>query len=165
MAPERIGRELILVPPMRIGYFSAVIHPSRWNPIPPALPAPRPRGTSPVVRNLGHGSMVVEYPSTRPSTSVRFLRAEYTSSEQAFAHFPEVGGIPDRYVSYPSGSWLRLPLLYLFILFAVLPCIWSWRTIRDWRRHPEGHCQSCGYNLTGNTSGVCPECGTALLVQ
>ena len=21
-------------------------------------------------------------------------------------------------------------------------------------------CASCGYNLTGNTSGVCPECGT-----
>ncbi|UCG15461.1 MAG: hypothetical protein JSV19_09200 [Phycisphaerales bacterium] len=25
--------------------------------------------------------------------------------------------------------------------------------------HPRGHCQSCGYNLTGNVSGVCPECG------
>lgn len=24
---------------------------------------------------------------------------------------------------------------------------------------PEGHCQHCGYNLTGNVSGVCPECG------
>lgn len=22
-----------------------------------------------------------------------------------------------------------------------------------------GHCQACGYSLTGNTSGVCPECG------
>jgi hypothetical protein len=21
-------------------------------------------------------------------------------------------------------------------------------------------CNSCGYNLTGNTSGTCPECGT-----
>lgn len=25
---------------------------------------------------------------------------------------------------------------------------------------PPGHCQSCGYDLTGNVSGVCPECGT-----
>jgi hypothetical protein len=24
------------------------------------------------------------------------------------------------------------------------------------------HCRSCGYNLTGNTSGVCPECGTTV---
>jgi hypothetical protein len=22
-----------------------------------------------------------------------------------------------------------------------------------------GHCQTCGYDLTGNQSGVCPECG------
>ncbi len=23
-------------------------------------------------------------------------------------------------------------------------------------------CQACGYNLTGNVSGICPECGTAI---
>lgn len=27
------------------------------------------------------------------------------------------------------------------------------------RRPKPGHCGSCGYNLTGNLSGVCPECG------
>lgn len=27
-------------------------------------------------------------------------------------------------------------------------------------RYPEGHCQTCGYNLTGNVSGRCSECGT-----
>ncbi len=25
-----------------------------------------------------------------------------------------------------------------------------------------GTCPYCGYNLTGNVSGVCPECGTAV---
>jgi hypothetical protein len=29
-------------------------------------------------------------------------------------------------------------------------------------RTVEGGCQECGYNLTGNESGVCPECGTAI---
>ncbi len=24
---------------------------------------------------------------------------------------------------------------------------------------PSGHCRECGYDLTGNVSGVCPECG------
>lgn len=24
---------------------------------------------------------------------------------------------------------------------------------------PAGHCRSCGYNLSGNVSGICPECG------
>jgi len=27
-------------------------------------------------------------------------------------------------------------------------------------RYPPGHCQACGYNLTGNVSGICSECGT-----
>lgn len=29
---------------------------------------------------------------------------------------------------------------------------------RKSRKNPPGHCE-CGYDLTGNTSGVCPECG------
>jgi hypothetical protein len=28
------------------------------------------------------------------------------------------------------------------------------------KRGEAGFCLTCGYNLTGNTSGVCPECGT-----
>ena len=28
--------------------------------------------------------------------------------------------------------------------------------------YPPGHCQNCEYDLTGNVSGVCPECGTKL---
>lgn len=31
-------------------------------------------------------------------------------------------------------------------------------------RHPAGHCPTCGYNLTGNTTGRCPECGTSLVM-
>ena len=27
---------------------------------------------------------------------------------------------------------------------------------------PPGHCTKCGYNLTGNVSGRCSECGTAI---
>jgi uncharacterized paraquat-inducible protein A len=28
--------------------------------------------------------------------------------------------------------------------------------------YPKGCCHSCGYNLTGNVSGRCPECGTEI---
>lgn len=48
------------------------------------------------------------------------------------------------------SCWLFLPLLAVTSGF-----LWY----RDRRRIPRGHCQACGYNLTGNTSGVCPECG------
>jgi len=44
-------------------------------------------------------------------------------------------------------------------LFGV-PTAYLW--YRDRRRFPPGHCPSCGYNLTGNQSGVCPECGNAV---
>jgi len=27
------------------------------------------------------------------------------------------------------------------------------------RSHPAGHCSRCAYDLTGNTTGICPECG------
>jgi len=30
---------------------------------------------------------------------------------------------------------------------------------------PPGHCHKCGYNLFGNVSGICPECGSAINVQ
>ena len=34
--------------------------------------------------------------------------------------------------------------------------------MRYWPRYPHGHCAQCGYDLTGNVSGTCPECGTSL---
>ncbi len=45
---------------------------------------------------------------------------------------------------------------WLPFLVVALPIAYLFR--RD-RRHPRGHCQACGYDLAGNVSGVCPECG------
>jgi predicted amidophosphoribosyltransferase len=47
--------------------------------------------------------------------------------------------------------------LWLPLLFFAIPATWLYW--RDRRHIPPGHCQSCGYNLTGNVSGICPECG------
>jgi hypothetical protein len=57
-------------------------------------------------------------------------------------------------------KWIRMPLWLPFIVFAA-PTTYLWH--RDRRRIPPGHCHSCNYNLTGNTSGICPECGTPCL--
>ena len=40
---------------------------------------------------------------------------------------------------------------------------YAWLVRHDPRFKP-GHCRSCGYDLTGNLSGVCPECGAAVPV-
>ena len=39
-----------------------------------------------------------------------------------------------------------------------LGCFWILRSRRV--RSRPGHCPTCEYDLTGNESGVCPECGT-----
>jgi len=46
---------------------------------------------------------------------------------------------------------------------AVLPVAWAAREAYARRvRARVGCCQACGYDLTGNRSGVCPECGRAV---
>jgi hypothetical protein len=50
---------------------------------------------------------------------------------------------------------VTIPLWLLFVL-VLLPTAFLW--YRD-RRIPPGHCRKCGYDLTGNVSGTCPECG------
>jgi hypothetical protein len=56
---------------------------------------------------------------------------------------------------FPGGDGYIVPLWMPFILIAVpVGALWY----RD-RRPPPGHCQRCGYDLTGNVSGRCSECG------
>ncbi len=55
-----------------------------------------------------------------------------------------------------SGGPYSIPL---WIPFAAIgaPTVALWMLGR--RRSKPGHCRRCNYNLTGNTSGICPECG------
>ena len=51
-------------------------------------------------------------------------------------------------------SWLPV------VVFAIYPTIAFIRgPLRRHRRRRKGLCKKCGYDLTGNESGVCPECG------
>ena len=66
--------------------------------------------------------------------------------------------------SVPSRWSLHLMLALYLISFGIA----VWFTRRDIRRRLRAQlarkgvpiCIPCGYNLTGNESGVCPECGT-----
>jgi uncharacterized paraquat-inducible protein A len=57
-------------------------------------------------------------------------------------------------------------VLLLFVLWlaalvrAGLSARRGFRQYRGVLRQDRGLCAACGYDLTGNTSGVCPECGT-----
>ena len=63
----------------------------------------------------------------------------------------------DRWIAYAA-----VPPFWLIWLPIVL-CInkrMRFRLLRELRE--EGFCVKCGYNLTGNQSGICPECGHAI---
>jgi predicted Zn-ribbon and HTH transcriptional regulator len=73
-----------------------------------------------------------------------------------FMHAPKYGhevikGTQIRYVTIP----LWMPLLALLLFAALL-------VYRDRTRRFPGFCHKCGYNLTGNASGRCPECGSSV---
>lgn len=54
-----------------------------------------------------------------------------------------------------GGLVVRLPFLLPFLGAAGVTAYLFWRD----RPIPSHCCQQCGYDLTGNVSGVCPECG------
>ena len=59
----------------------------------------------------------------------------YMTSVDVHPAYPLIG-----FAAYPAFAFIRGPL-------------------RRWRRRKRGSCIRCGYNLEGNVSGVCPECG------
>jgi len=61
---------------------------------------------------------------------------------------------PDRYITF-YGHTLFYGPIWALVLAALLAAGLLW-----WldRRAPAGCCAHCGYNLTGNVSGRCPEC-------
>jgi len=70
-----------------------------------------------------------------------------------------------RYQRIDLNPWtyivfVSFPLWILPLLFAAHPAIAFMRgPFRRYRRRKKGLCIKCGYDLTGNVSGVCPECG------
>ncbi len=67
---------------------------------------------------------------------------------------------------FVDGQWIfrtieiGIPPWSFLFLFGVYPTIALIHPpLRRYRRRKRGLCVRCGYNLTGNESGVCPECG------
>ena len=73
---------------------------------------------------------------------------EISRSESPFHWWPVFSG-----ASALSGVYVPLWMPFLAV---AIPTAFLWH--RD-RRPPPGHCQRCGYDLTGNVSGRCSECG------
>ena len=60
--------------------------------------------------------------------------------------------------------FFELPLWGLCLISAPYPIAVLFRgPIRRRRRRSRGECVLCGYDLRGNVSEVCPECGTRIV--
>jgi len=57
--------------------------------------------------------------------------------------------------SWNSGSAIHFPHWFLAMLLMAFPVI----VVRSRLVGRAGHCRHCDYDLTGNTTGKCPECG------
>jgi hypothetical protein len=80
-----------------------------------------------------------------------YIASQYRRVFVEITSFPSAGPILLPYVA-GVGS---LVVLGVFLFTLVKLC-------REWRRKPPGLCEKCGYDLTGNVSGVCPECGRSV---
>jgi hypothetical protein len=100
-----------------------------------------------VVRTARYAApLVVNDPGVPTSWGLRWMPIEArTVMEKSGAALP----------SYESGRTVDIPL-WIMIAVLVLATGPVWMLTRPF---PLGHCPACGYDLTGNVSGVCPECG------
>lgn len=75
-------------------------------------------------------------------------------------------GFANKTYSHPGynseETFLVVPHWFLFIFFAALPTAFYFVSNRHRSIEGRNRCRACGYDLTGNTSGVCPECGAAV---
>ena len=60
--------------------------------------------------------------------------------------------------SYEPSGLLRVGCI-LGIIAGIPQFLGRRREIIGVRRNARGECLDCGYDLRGNTSGICPECG------
>jgi uncharacterized RDD family membrane protein YckC len=89
----------------------------------------------------------------------------------------------DKKTREPAGFWASLKR-NLPVFIPIVPLVIAYQlqngkrmgdgwanTMVIWKKYeksrvfaPEGCCEACGYDLHGNVTGVCPECGTAVSV-
>ncbi len=79
-----------------------------------------------------------------------FILPRYETSSIPLLQFL-VPGTQAKLVHSSFPFWVPMAAL-------AIPAALLWRHNR--RRPTEGHCPNCNYNMTGNVSNKCPECGT-----
>jgi hypothetical protein len=113
------------------------------------------------------GGYFAAYPPGRPRGvyelhhHVSRARGSYTERTGALG-FAVARSSPGEGVVWREG---RVPCWFLLLVFGAVPLLRASRALAATRSRRRGHCAACGYNLTGNVSGVCPECGAPIATR
>jgi hypothetical protein len=157
--------------------------PKRHEPEPPAR-VPRVPGVDRLLLHgsyvLGFGLLVASYISSGPVIGVAAY-AVFLVWSVACVRLPRigVGAIAETVTTLvacvistsvlgrslpedlsPSDANVIAAFCHAVTLAVLVLPLWRDRHPRTPATTSERHCEKCGYNLTGNVSGVCPECGT-----
>lgn len=135
--------------------------------------SPSPRYT--LHLNLGaRGLLCISWSTNycpRCRHAYRYGQVEHEPSCPYRGAFGDPGFVPSRklvpglyWTNADFGEWitkeLGISLWIPLLLLSVQPVIATIRgPLRRSRRRRRGRCLRCGYDLTGNDSGRCPECG------
>jgi hypothetical protein len=130
----------------------------RWNGLPPGHEPERLHYATYVINRDTWRLVIQEHKKT---TMADF---GYTRQDFRFEHYVTRSGNPPR-SSYPrtiNRTLLRwsAPIWFFVLIFFIVPAVLFVRSIFALHGGKHSRCLVCGYNLTGNTSGTCPECGT-----
>jgi hypothetical protein len=106
------------------------------------------------------------YDAEAPARHNSLLKITAAMEQGQVTQTSEVFGVEiSKARSITAGTWFRVyqvsfPIWYLIVVCSIVPVIAFIRAplLRS-RRRRRNQCVHCGYSLTGNVSGVCPECG------
>ncbi len=106
-------------------------------------------------------SFVTPFPQRRSSREISpYADDAMKAARKTLTYFYFDWYAPVYQPSEYSGRVIAMPLWLPFAVFAAYPTIAFIRgPLRRWRRQRRGLCAKCAYDLTGNESGVCSECG------
>jgi len=92
------------------------------------------------------------------------LRVVWSQSFMGFEYQPTLATVYDGVHTgvVSRGVLFWVPLYAPILVFGSFPAWLIIRNSRRKRRRCATGCKTCRYDLTGNMSGVCPECGTAI---
>ena len=116
--------------------------------------------------SITRGRVVLNYAEPLPGSGPGGMSVASGGRRHAFSGFVVEKSAPGLQINGSRWILVVVPLWAPLAVFAAWPTLWGVRrSLRSWLRRRASLCTKCAYDLTGNLSGVCPECGKPIVVN